>query len=70
MVLKPTFIKALFVFLTFAGVSLSFAETSTSGGGRGGPFIEYHANPLSRFDAGVSGSPVVIGGIGLCVGNS
>lgn len=42
----------------------SYAETSTSGGGRGGPFIEYHANPLSRFDSGVSGSPVVIGGIG------
>ncbi len=40
------------------------SETSTSGGGRGGPFIEYHANSLTGFDPGVTGSPVVIGGIG------
>ena len=35
------------------------------GGGRGGPFIDYHAGSLESFDVGVSGSPVVIGGMGF-----
>ncbi len=60
------FKMARFVFLVISifWTIVSKAETSTSGGGRGGPFIEYHANSLTRFDPGVSGSPVVIGGIG------
>lgn len=35
------------------------------GGGRGGPFIDYHAASLENFDMGVAGSPVVIGGVGF-----
>lgn len=35
------------------------------GGGRGGPFIQYHSNSLSSFDPTVSGSPMVIGGVGF-----
>jgi hypothetical protein len=40
-----------------------FAETGSSG--RGGPFLEYHATNLSNFDSGVSGTPLVIGGVGF-----
>lgn len=58
------FLQLFLILTAMLGGYASYAETSTSGGGRGGPFIEYHANPLSRFDSGVSGSPVVIGGIG------
>ncbi len=35
------------------------------GGGRGGPFLEYHARSLSVFDTSVSGTPAVIGGVGF-----
>ena len=35
------------------------------GGGRGGPFIDYHSGSLSAFDSGVAGSPIVIGGVGF-----
>lgn len=40
-----------------------FAEVS--GGGRGGPFLEYHNRSLSAFDPEVSGNPVLIGGFGF-----
>jgi hypothetical protein len=59
---KSTFFLILAIGF-FAGSFLK-AETSTSGGGRGGPFIEYFSSSLTNFDPGVSGSPVVIGGIG------
>ncbi len=42
----------------------SYAATSALGGGRGGPFFEYHAGSLSSFDPSISGNPVVIGGVG------
>jgi len=34
------------------------------GGGRGGPFLEYHSSSLSKFDPTLVGNPVVIGGAG------
>jgi hypothetical protein len=34
-------------------------------GGKGGPFIEYHFNPLSAFDPALTGNPITIGGVGF-----
>jgi hypothetical protein len=55
-------IRVLYLFLC---VSASFVSAETTSGGRGGPFIHYHASNLSAFDPGISGSPVVIGGVGM-----
>lgn len=48
-----------FSFLT----SLSMAETL--GGGKGGPFIQYNSNQLSKFDSSITGTPMIIGGMGF-----
>lgn len=55
----PIFI--LMCVMLFTGAN-SFAEST---GGRGGPFVEYHANSLTNFDSGVAGSPIIIGGVGF-----
>lgn len=52
----------LFLVCIFASV-LAFGESAS--GGRGGPFIDYHAADLAAFDTGVSGNPIVIGGVGF-----
>ena len=49
--------------LLFAFVA--HGEGGSANGGRGGPFIAVHTNPLTVFDPDVSGTPVVIGGVGF-----
>jgi len=46
----------------FIGSSALGVQT---GGGRGGPFIQYHSRSLSAFDAGVQGNPILVGGMGF-----
>lgn len=51
-----------------AAVCLSLPATLFSesmGGGRGGPFLDYHSSSLGSFDSGIAGSPIVIGGAGF-----
>lgn len=61
--LKPIVIYFWILTGLLTVTSVSRGEGS-AGGGRGGPFIEYHFNSLMNFDAGVSGNVLVIGGIG------
>lgn len=52
----------------FVAVCLYFSSVGRSesmGGGRGGPFLDYHSGSLGAFDPGVGGSPIVIGGVGF-----
>ena len=52
--------------LLLLAVVTGVARAETSGfGGRGGPFISYHSNPVTGFDAEVTGNPVFIGGMGF-----
>lgn len=41
----------------------AFAESV--GGGRGGPFLQYHTASLAQFDGEIKGNPVVVGGMGF-----
>jgi hypothetical protein len=60
--MRRTVLNAAFAFLLLLP-KLIFAEAL--GGGRGGPFIDFHNASLENFDVGVAGSPVVIGGVGF-----
>ncbi|MBI3293800.1 MAG: hypothetical protein HYZ71_03600 [Deltaproteobacteria bacterium] len=55
------------IFSTIILVTTIVARGEAGGGtgGRGGPFIAIHTNPLSVFDTDVTGTPVVIGGVGF-----